>query len=79
MIFMKHFDSSPGVKSIITAIVDIARSLKAEVVCEGVETRKQYDFLKSLGVDYVQGFYLSKPLPYSGFKTLLRDDIEKRH
>ena len=58
MIFMKNFDSSVGTKSIIKAINDIAKSLKVKVVCEGVETKVQYDFLKSLGIDYVQGYYL---------------------
>ena len=71
MVFMRNFHASHGTKPIIKAIVDIARSLGVEVVCEGVENKSQYDFLKKLKVDYVQGFYLSKPLPYSGFKKLL--------
>ena len=71
MVFMKNFNSSDGIKPIIKAIVDIARSLNAQIVCEGVETRAQYEFLKQLKVDYVQGYYLSRPLPYSGFKALL--------
>ncbi|MBE6135764.1 MAG: EAL domain-containing protein [Erysipelotrichaceae bacterium] len=75
MIFMKNFDSSLGTKSIIKAIRDIAKSLKVEVVCEGVENKAQYDFLKSLNIDYVQGYYLSKPLPASGFKKLLIKEI----
>ena len=76
MIFMKNFDASTGIKSIIKAIVDIARSLNVEVVCEGVETKIQYDFLKTLKVDYVQGYYLSRPLPYSVFKKLLLKEFE---
>ena len=76
MVFMKSFNSSHGTRPIIKAIVDIARSLKVQVVCEGVETRSQYEFLKKLKVDYVQGYYLSRPLPYSGFKALLTKEIE---
>ena len=75
MIFMKNFDSSVGTKSIIKAISDIAKSLKVKVVCEGVETKVQYDFLKSLGIDYVQGYYLSRPLPVNGFKELLEKEL----
>ena len=54
MVFLKNFHSS---KPIIKAIVDIARALGVKVVCEGVENRVQYDYLKKLKIDYVQGFY----------------------
>ena len=75
MVFMKNFHASHGTKPIIKAIVDIAKSLGVEVVCEGIENKSQFDFLKKLKVDYVQGFYLSKPLPYSGFKKLLSKEL----
>ena len=74
MVFMKNFNVSHGIRPIVKAIVDIAKSLGVEVVCEGVENKSQYDFLKKLNVDYLQGYYLSKPLPYSGFKTLLEKE-----
>ena len=77
MVFMKNFNNSNGIKPIIKAIVDIARSLNSQIVCEGVETREQYEFLRSLKVDYVQGYYLSRPLPYSGFKSLLDKELKQ--
>lgn len=73
-VFMKTFHLGHGSRFIVKAIVDIAKSLHVLVVCEGVETKSQYDFLKKLGVDYIQGFYLSKPLPYLGFKKLLHKE-----
>ena len=76
MVFMKNFHTSHVTKPIIKAIVDIARSLNVGVVCEGVETKSQYDFLKKLKIDHVQGFYLSKPLPYSGFVKLLHKELD---
>ena len=75
MVFMKNF-SSAGIKPIIKAIVEIAKSLKVQVVCEGVETRNQYEYLKKLKVDYVQGYYLSRPLPFNGFKTILSSELK---
>ena len=75
MVFMKNF-STVGIKPIIKAIVDIARSLKTKVVCEGVENRSQYEYLKKLKVDYVQGYYLSRPLPFNGFKALLNNELK---
>jgi EAL domain-containing protein (putative c-di-GMP-specific phosphodiesterase class I) len=32
------------------------------VIAEGVETRKQYEYLKQIGTDIFQGFLMSKPL-----------------
>ena len=76
MVFLKNFSSNSGVKPIIKAISDIAKSLKVKVVCEGVETRAQYEYLKKLKIDYVQGYYLSRPLPFSGFKSLLIGELK---
>lgn len=48
---------------LIRAILSIARSLKQEVVAEGVETREQADFLAAEGCQFAQGFLFSKAVP----------------
>lgn len=48
-------------------------ALGFEVVTEGAETREQIDFLKELGVEYIQGFYYSKPLCESDFIKLFQN------
>ncbi len=45
------------------SIVSMARGLGFHIVAEGIETPQQRDFLLGLGVDYLQGFLLSKPIP----------------
>lgn len=47
--------------AIITGIVSMAKSLNIKTVAEHIETKTQYDVVKSLGVDYVQGFFCSMP------------------
>jgi len=42
-----------------------------EIVSEGVETREQFDAMCALGVEYVQGYYFSKPLPEADFLAFL--------
>jgi EAL domain-containing protein (putative c-di-GMP-specific phosphodiesterase class I) len=42
------------------------------VVAEGVETREQLDFLKTLGCDQYQGYFFSPALPAAQFAELLR-------
>jgi len=48
--------------SIIGTIVELVHNLNMKVVAEGVETRKQYEFLKQISTDVFQGFLFSKPL-----------------
>lgn len=48
---------------VIASIVTLVHGLSLKVTAEGVETKEQYEFLKDVGCDYIQGFYFSKPLP----------------
>ncbi|MGP1587706.1 MAG: EAL domain-containing protein [Treponemataceae bacterium] len=70
MCFLQDFGKSPRSASILTSIVRMAKWLKIPVVCEGVETQNQLDFLKEIGCEFVQGFYYSKPVPISEFEEL---------
>ncbi|WP_082562574.1 MULTISPECIES: EAL domain-containing protein [unclassified Paenibacillus] len=48
--------------------MEIARSLKLDIIAEGVETKAQFDFLKSHGCDQVQGYLLAGPLSADQFE-----------
>jgi len=50
--------------SIIGTIVDLVHNLDMKIIAEGVETRKQYEFLKQIQTDVFQGFLFSKALTY---------------
>jgi len=58
-----HLDTDSA--SIVRAIVGLAHSLSLSVIAEGVEIEAQYDFLKTINCDEIQGFFFSKPLPDS--------------
>jgi len=51
--------------------VKMAKSAGLRVVAKGVETKDMLDFLKDVGVDEVQGFLLSRPMPAADFRELL--------
>ena len=51
--------------SIIGTIVELVHNLEMKVVAEGVETRKQYEYLKQIQTDIFQGFLFSKALEFN--------------
>lgn len=63
-------------RSIVSTIINIARTYNLEVVAEGAETEAHIQALRELEVDYVQGYYYSKPVSSSElFETLDRIDF----
>lgn len=50
--------------SIVGSVIDLVHNLSMKVVAEGVESRKQYEFLKQIGCDVYQGYMFSKPLDF---------------
>ena len=59
-------------KELVIASIAMAHSLNLKVIAEGVETKDQLDQLVSMGCDYAQGYYFSKPVPRSAFEELLK-------
>ena len=48
--------------NVLTECIHLIHSIDSMIVAEGVETKEMLDFLASLGVEYIQGYYFSKPL-----------------
>ena len=51
--------------SIVEAIISLAKSLKMDLIAEGVETIEQVTSLSAKGCFVMQGFYYSRPVPYA--------------
>ncbi|ADH98267.1 bifunctional diguanylate cyclase/phosphodiesterase [Salisediminibacterium selenitireducens] len=56
---------------IVHAIIAMGKSLRLNVVAEGVETEEQLAFLKEAGCDFAQGFYLHRPMPFADYRQLI--------
>lgn len=65
--FVSSMFNSPLDMAIIQSITKFANELNINLVAEGVETRKQWDYLSSIGVDQIQGFYKGRPMPANDF------------
>ncbi|CAB3758625.1 putative bifunctional diguanylate cyclase/phosphodiesterase [Paraburkholderia solisilvae] len=61
--------------AIVSAIIALAHSLEMDVVAEGVETESQYDKLKDMRCDEMQGFLLGRPLTADAFGALMHQQM----
>jgi EAL domain-containing protein (putative c-di-GMP-specific phosphodiesterase class I) len=70
--FVRDLTTDADDASVVSAVINMARSLHMRVVAEGVETREQKLFLKQQRCSEAQGYYFSRPLNAEGFVNLLR-------
>lgn len=56
--------------NILTSVVRMANLLQLPVIAEGIESKAQADYLKSIGCFHMQGFYFSKPMPAEEFEAM---------
>lgn len=59
--------------ALVEAIISMSQSLKLKLVAEGVETSRQYQFLKDRNCAMIQGYFLSKPLTLENFEHYLHN------
>jgi EAL domain-containing protein (putative c-di-GMP-specific phosphodiesterase class I) len=59
--FVRGIENAPANKSIVKAIISLARSLSLEVIAEGVETITEFEQTHSC--DEIQGYFFSRPMP----------------
>ncbi|MCB1964676.1 MAG: EAL domain-containing protein, partial [Candidatus Accumulibacter sp.] len=71
--FTAVFGHKNGDEAIVQAIVDLARANGLKTTAEGVETESQYEYLKSIGCDELQGFLLAAPLTHDEFQNLWKE------
>ncbi len=75
--FVRQISTGGDDVAIVTAVINMARSLKLRVIAEGVETRTELEFLKAHHCDEAQGYYFSKPIAARQFAALLERGVGK--
>jgi len=70
MSFMKQFGDEKRAK-VLAASINLAKELGFKTVSEGVELKEQNEVLGALGVDIIQGYLYSKPLPEDEFEKYM--------
>ncbi|TDT50275.1 putative bifunctional diguanylate cyclase/phosphodiesterase [Fonticella tunisiensis] len=59
-------------EAIVESVIHAAKKLGYKVTAEGVETKRQFEKLKYMGCDKIQGYYISKPMPPEGIIAFIR-------
>jgi len=62
-------------RTIVEAIVSMARGLRVAVVAEGVETATQVAALREMGCPMAQGYHYARPLPAAAIEQFLGGDL----
>jgi diguanylate cyclase (GGDEF)-like protein/PAS domain S-box-containing protein len=63
--FIRNLAGDTVNQAMVTAIVEMSRSLNFRVVAEQVEDESSLDTVKGMGIDFVQGFFIARPQPLS--------------
>ncbi len=74
--FVNNLQSNPADKSLVKAIIAMAKALNLQVIAEGVEDNYQANLLTEMQCDYGQGYLFSKAVPADEFKQLLMNDCQ---
>ena len=60
-------------KFVMEASMHMIHDMKLEIVSEGVETKEQMEAISALGIEYIQGYYFSKPLSGEEFLKFVKN------
>lgn len=66
------FFTNERARVMLETVIVMIKRMGLKIVAEGVEEKEQLDALSALGVDYIQGFYFSKPLPVDEFTEFIK-------
>lgn len=70
MKFMEDIETSEKGIIIVSSVVSMAKLLGLKIVVEGVETYGQFNLIRRLGCDMIQGYYFAKPMPVDDFNKI---------
>ncbi len=70
--FTQAYFKTERARTTFESIVEMIHRAGLRIVSEGVETESQLEAMLNLKIDYIQGFYFSKPVPYEEFMGFLK-------
>ncbi len=74
--FLDEAETSETSKIIIRKTVELTQELDKYVLCEGVETESQADYLREISCDMAQGYLYARPMPMEQFEDMLDEEMK---
>lgn len=72
--FVSEMSPAPQGDVLVKAIIELSHSLGLRVVSEGIEREEQFDMLRALGSDELQGYYITRPLRVTALYSFLAQE-----
>ncbi|MBQ8923526.1 MAG: EAL domain-containing protein [Lachnospiraceae bacterium] len=69
---VSYFENGKA-KYVMDAAMHMIHGLKLKIVSEGIETKEMLDTMEKLGINYIQGYYFSKPIPEDEFLKFIKE------
>lgn len=74
--FVDDIGTNKNKEFIIDGLMVVAKNMKLSIIAEGVETKEQYEILRSKSCDLAQGYLFSKPVPLDLAEEYLKEGIK---
>jgi predicted signal transduction protein with EAL and GGDEF domain len=75
--FVAGMENNRESRQVVHTVISLGHGLGMDVVAEGIETVEQANEIRSLGCQYAQGYFFSKPLTQTGAEALLESGVRK--
>ena len=75
MLMTQSYFQNMKARSVVEAVTNMVHNMQLKMVAEGVETKEQLEEMERIGIDYIQGYFFSKPVDKNEFLTLLEKNI----
>jgi diguanylate cyclase (GGDEF)-like protein len=73
--FVDEIDNVHGSDSIVASIISLSHKLNLTAIAEGVESEEQFNILRRLECDFIQGYYMNRPLISDDAEKILKEII----
>ena len=74
---LSYFENAKA-KYVMNAAMTMIKGMNLEIVSEGIETAEQLRIMEALGIQHIQGYYFSKPLPENKFVEFIVGVLDKQ-
>jgi predicted signal transduction protein with EAL and GGDEF domain len=75
--FVAGMENNKESRQVVHTVISLGHSLGMDVVAEGIETLEQANELRSLGCQYAQGYFFSKPVTQTCAEALLKSGVRE--